>query len=585
MICHLRIYAHLSILFVFHAIQPQCSCGKTTIIESLKYAVTGSLPPGNKSGQAFVHDPKSMNQASVKANIKLRFTNRAGNPMVVVRSMEVTQKKTALTFKALDGIIRTTDPVTGQRVSLSHKCTELDRQIPLLMGVSKPILEHVVFCHQEDSSWPLMEGAVLKKRFDDIFDSTRYAKALEAIRKLKNEYTGVVKDLKADQAGLAAHKKAAEGFREELDDAKSQLEEIDDTITNTDEHIAAEEEEKVKFQKVIDEIADIHTRSDEIVQQIDIARATAESLREACDDDWTKKHNQEELEGMLATFDDKIEDDERELQKAKREYRTVQKDIEALGEEKMRINADLAKCNAQREQHEKDLRQRQDHMEKMGNEYELQLEGGSMTQGSYGGSLTGRTFGTQQSAYSQGTVGTTTGGGRRSLDSVATGLTGMTQDTLVTISGDDMTSFLNAVSKKDAELRSEKEEFQRKAEQEQDDLVKKVSELQARLSTIQVSLFCVCLRFLPLIFFGSFAFVRHYIRAFLTLSFSFLFFRLFRMRRPGSRQRSKRLFKRASLSSHLARPTRRSARAILMRPRSWPPRLVRRPMPPTAMLA
>jgi DNA repair protein RAD50 len=150
-----------------------------------------------------------MNQASVKANIKLRFTNRAGNPMVVIRSMEVTQKKTNMSFKALDGIIRTTDPETGQRVSLSHKCTELDRQIPQLMGVSKPILEHVVFCHQEDSSWPLQEGAVLKKRFDDIFDSTRYAKALEAIRKLKLEYTGLVKDLKADQAGLAAHKKVS----------------------------------------------------------------------------------------------------------------------------------------------------------------------------------------------------------------------------------------------------------------------------------------------------------------------------------------------------------------------------------------
>ena len=63
-------------------------------------------------------------------------------------------------------------------MSLSHKCTELDRQIPQLLGVSKAILEHVVFCHQEDSSWPLMEGAVLKKRFDDIFDSTRYVKAL-----------------------------------------------------------------------------------------------------------------------------------------------------------------------------------------------------------------------------------------------------------------------------------------------------------------------------------------------------------------------------------------------------------------------
>jgi predicted ATPase len=33
-------------------------CGKTTIIECLKYATTGSLPPGAQSGQSFVHDPK-----------------------------------------------------------------------------------------------------------------------------------------------------------------------------------------------------------------------------------------------------------------------------------------------------------------------------------------------------------------------------------------------------------------------------------------------------------------------------------------------------------------------------------------------
>lgn len=93
--------------------------------------------------------------------------------MIVMRCMEVTQKKSTATFKALDGTIRMTNPETGERVVMSHKCTELDKTIPSLMGVSKPILEHVVFCHQEDSSWPLQEGAVLKKRFDDIFDSTR----------------------------------------------------------------------------------------------------------------------------------------------------------------------------------------------------------------------------------------------------------------------------------------------------------------------------------------------------------------------------------------------------------------------------
>ena len=119
----------------------------------------------------------------------------------VIRSMEVTQKKTTLSFKALDGILRTQDQSTGERVSMSHKCTELDRQIPALMGVSKAILEHVVFCHQEDSSWPLQEGAVLKKRFDEIFDSTRYVKALEAIRKTKLEYANIAKEKKVELSG------------------------------------------------------------------------------------------------------------------------------------------------------------------------------------------------------------------------------------------------------------------------------------------------------------------------------------------------------------------------------------------------
>jgi DNA repair protein RAD50 len=162
---------------------------RTTIIEALKYAITGSFPPGcGRSGNAFVHDPKSIVQTTVKANVKLRFTSRAGQSMVVIRSMELTQKKTTQTFKQLDGVLRMMDPITGEKVSLSHKCTELDKQIPQLLGVSKPILEHVVFCHQEDASWPLMEGAILKKRFDDIFDSTKYSKALQAFRIVEKDF-------------------------------------------------------------------------------------------------------------------------------------------------------------------------------------------------------------------------------------------------------------------------------------------------------------------------------------------------------------------------------------------------------------
>ncbi|CAN0420285.1 unnamed protein product, partial [Laminaria digitata] len=85
------------------------------------------------------------------------------------------------------------------------------------MGVSKAILENVVFCHQEDASWPLQEGAVVKTKFDDIFESARYTKALDAIKKTKQEYAVAVKDLKIDLAGLQERLRAAEGLQGELE--------------------------------------------------------------------------------------------------------------------------------------------------------------------------------------------------------------------------------------------------------------------------------------------------------------------------------------------------------------------------------
>ena len=50
----------------------------------------------------------------------------------------------------------------------------MDQEIPHLLGVSKAVLENVIFCHQEDSYWPLSEPATLKKKFDDIFEATKY---------------------------------------------------------------------------------------------------------------------------------------------------------------------------------------------------------------------------------------------------------------------------------------------------------------------------------------------------------------------------------------------------------------------------
>ena len=79
-------------------------------------------------------------------------------------------------------------------------------QVPIMIGVSRAVLESVIFCHQEDSSWPLQEGAVLKKRFDDIFDSARYTKALDVLNKQKKGLASKAKDISGDLKGLHADK-------------------------------------------------------------------------------------------------------------------------------------------------------------------------------------------------------------------------------------------------------------------------------------------------------------------------------------------------------------------------------------------
>lgn len=172
-------------------------CGKTTIIECLKYATTGALPPGASAGQSFVHDPKMAGTSEIKGQIKLRFKNKLATSMVCVRdlALSITGRTGKYKFSALDGVLTMAPTEEGARpLSISKTTTAMDTLMPELLGVPKAVLEHVVFCHQEESNWPLLEGSKLKERFDQIFEMARYTKALEDIRKVRKSRASEAKD-------------------------------------------------------------------------------------------------------------------------------------------------------------------------------------------------------------------------------------------------------------------------------------------------------------------------------------------------------------------------------------------------------
>lgn len=49
----------------------QNGCGKTTIIECIRYAITGQMPPGSRN-ECFVHDAKVNRSTEVLGQVKLK---------------------------------------------------------------------------------------------------------------------------------------------------------------------------------------------------------------------------------------------------------------------------------------------------------------------------------------------------------------------------------------------------------------------------------------------------------------------------------------------------------------------------------
>ncbi|KAI5815067.1 AAA domain-containing protein [Pyronema omphalodes] len=214
----------------------QNGCGKTTIIECLKYATTGDLPPNSKGG-AFIHDPKMCGEREVLGQIKLSFDSINGAQMVCTRSMQLTVKKTSRSMKTLDGqllVVR-----NGERSTISSRCAELDTVMPQYLGVSKAVLEYVIFCHQDESLWPLSEPAALKKRFDEIFEAQKYTKAITNLKdlvKAKNIELGKMRIL-LDQ--YRTDKDRAEKAKRRADELHNEIEEMRTQITSLSSEIAS----------------------------------------------------------------------------------------------------------------------------------------------------------------------------------------------------------------------------------------------------------------------------------------------------------------------------------------------------------
>lgn len=219
----------------------QNGCGKTTIIEALKFVTTGDLPPNSKGG-AFVNDPAVADRLLVNAEIKLGFISVGSKLMTVTRNMQLNRKRaargatlTSNTFKSLEGQLAVI--ADGTKTSYSTKNLELDTRVPMYLGASKAVLEYVIFCHQDDSLWPLSEAGVLKKRFDEIFEALKFTKALDSLKSIRKDMTANIRLIEQSVQHSRIDRARAQKIRERVLESTRKVELFSAEIAELTVHI------------------------------------------------------------------------------------------------------------------------------------------------------------------------------------------------------------------------------------------------------------------------------------------------------------------------------------------------------------
>ncbi|XP_039340964.1 DNA repair protein RAD50 [Mauremys reevesii] len=327
--------------------------GKTTIIECLKYISTGDFPPGTK-GHSFVHDPKVANETDVRAQIRLQFRDVTGELIAVQRSMVCTQKGKKTEFKTLEGIITRTKH--GEKVSLSSKCAEIDREMISALGVSKSVINNVIFCHQEESNWPLSEGRALKQKFDEIFSATRYIKALETLRQVRQKQSLRVKECQTELKYLKQNKEKAREIQDHLSNREAQLaaskenvKSIENQLDPLKSRLTEIEQNLAKVVRLDNEIKALDSRKRQMEKDNQDLQQKMEKVFQGTDD---------QLRDMYQNHQRTVKEKERRLTDCQRELDRASKECQRFNIEKSELLVEQGRLQLQADRHQQDIRTR-----------------------------------------------------------------------------------------------------------------------------------------------------------------------------------------------------------------------------------
>ena len=244
----------------------------------------------------------------------------------------------------------------GERTTISSRVAQMDTILPQYIGVSQAILDNVIFCHQDESLWPMSEPGALKKKFDEIFEALKYTSAIKNIVQLQKDQKVELDKHKINEANEKTNKdrgdraqKKSEALSDELENLRKQVEVLDQDICTAQQTSKEKHLQATKALGIVEELKTKKQRAENLQENIDNLKPNLEELEES--DEW--------LQSTLDKYEERMRQFAEQNESVQSQYQELQRELSTSRQKSSAKQAEKGQHQAEKDSYERQIKDRE----------------------------------------------------------------------------------------------------------------------------------------------------------------------------------------------------------------------------------
>lgn len=242
-----------------------------------------------------------------------------------------------------------------ERNTSSKKSRDIDAEIPRLLGVSPAILDSVIFCHQDESLWPMSEPSALKKKFDEIFDAQKYTKGIEQLKLSRKKQGELLRTLQielkqqeADKNMATQNSNAIQALAADIEKLDQEQKKVQIEVNKVQEKAKEKRQEANQFLSIINELENLEN-------QFKFRQDSVKELRDSID---MMPQNDDELKKALDQYESTLNRLKGCIQEDSTQYYALEGKVDETRRELNGKLSEKGKLESDKEKHERQLQTR-----------------------------------------------------------------------------------------------------------------------------------------------------------------------------------------------------------------------------------